>query len=493
MFASFLLLVLYICRTNANLITSTRTPVALQLERVSIKNNSTADSRSDKVYETAKDPSRTKALLFKEALGLRPGKAFKFDMSRWRLLQNCGLYKDLSAKTVSKDGEVTLVVSGQELPSITFSPEVQLGASLDNPEVAGGVVLKDRNFRGIGEQFELVVSAFKEGVEKGVASLPPSFNVKWIDGIAGRPDSVTIAWDEEYDMHSAKELGSEQNPTDKLQVMQRNVKVTMAGARTLSESAGSFLSGSGFKYSLEPFQCEIKPLSEEHSDKSSSLSGAKFKATHFPKPSLNNWPAVTYKHEVGVNRRGGWGGAKRRYQTLGVEVISPNLVLHEHIDVPGNATHKPEGLQAYLKLKWSSFASRGPGRVPMKHFANFADPKYVRGFDMDTSYTFTESSGEKGDGSSMSAYSVVRGDVGFNGIVPWGIPGLFVDTAVFRKANGGKDGSINKWGITNPIGLQGHVTSGVSLRAAGFRVDVGWPVGRKIRPKLYVGLDGDDY
>ena len=78
---------------------------------MSIAKANESDS-SEKVYERAKDPFRTKPLLFKEALGLNPGKAFKFDMSRWRLLQNCGLYKDLSAKTLSKDGEVTLVVAG---------------------------------------------------------------------------------------------------------------------------------------------------------------------------------------------------------------------------------------------------------------------------------------------------------------------------------------------------------------------------------------------
>ena len=223
----FLPLVLYVSSTYANLVTSMRTPVALQMERVSIKKNVTGDSTSKNIYETAKDPLRSKELLFKEALGLHPGKAFQFDVSKWQLLQNCGLYKDLSAKTVSNNGEVTLVVSGQELPSITFSPEVQVGASLDNPEVAGGVVLKDRNFRGIGEQFELVISAFKEGLDKGTTSLPPSFNVKWIDGIAGRPNSVTMVWDEEYDMRGAKELTLAHNLADRLQVMQRNVKAAL--------------------------------------------------------------------------------------------------------------------------------------------------------------------------------------------------------------------------------------------------------------------------
>ena len=49
-----------------------------------------------------------------------------------------------------------------------------------------------------------------------------------------------MTWDEEYDMERATELGSKQDLADKLQVMQRNVKISMAGVRTLQESAGSF-------------------------------------------------------------------------------------------------------------------------------------------------------------------------------------------------------------------------------------------------------------
>ena len=466
--------------------------MTLNLERVSVKTNNTEGS-TIKIYERAKEPFRSRELLFKEALGLQTGKAFNLDLSKWRMLQNCGLYKDLSARTISKDGEVTLEVSGQELPSITFSPEVQLGASLDSPEVAGGVVLKDRNFRGIGEQFELVVSAFKEGMEKGVKSLPPSFNIKWIDGIAGRPNSVTMTWDEEHTLEKSTDIGGRKSLADKLQVMQRSVSIKMAGVRTLEGKDGDLLSGSGLKYSLEPFHCDIKPSEVSEIDKSSTLSGARWKFTHFPKPSLPKWPSVSYQHEVGYNRRGDWSGAIEPYQTMAVELVSPNIVLHERIDVAGNATHDPQGLKAYFKLKWNSFASRGPGRVPLKHFANFQNPKYVRGFDTATAFKVTESSHERDYKSSMSAYSVIKGDIGFIGVVPWGTPGVFVDTALLRKANGGDDGCTNRWGLSNPDGLLGHITSGVSLRAAGFRVDIGWPVLRKVRPKLYVGLDDEGY
>lgn len=62
--------------------------------------------------------------------------------------------------------------------------------------------MRDRNFRGLGEQFEILVSAFKEGVEKGVGDLPPSYRISWVDGISGRPSSMRAGIDADHSIES---------------------------------------------------------------------------------------------------------------------------------------------------------------------------------------------------------------------------------------------------------------------------------------------------
>ena len=52
------------------------------------------------------------------------GTNFQFNINKWRLLQNSGLFQNLSAQIFKdKDDAVGVEVSGYELPSIRFSPE----------------------------------------------------------------------------------------------------------------------------------------------------------------------------------------------------------------------------------------------------------------------------------------------------------------------------------------------------------------------------------
>ena len=65
---------------------------------------------------------------------------FQIDLKKWRSLKSSHLFSNLSAKSVpDENGDLSLVITGIELPSRHFSPEVSLTASLTNPEVAGGV------------------------------------------------------------------------------------------------------------------------------------------------------------------------------------------------------------------------------------------------------------------------------------------------------------------------------------------------------------------
>lgn len=83
---------------------------------------------------------RTKPLFFERVLGLHAKTPFQFDIDKWHELVKCGLFRNLTARTsMAPDGGVVLHVTGDELPSSSLAPEVSVIASLDNPEVVGGV------------------------------------------------------------------------------------------------------------------------------------------------------------------------------------------------------------------------------------------------------------------------------------------------------------------------------------------------------------------
>ena len=133
------------------------------------------------------------------ALGLKAKEPFVFSLDRWRAIQNCGLFKNLSAKGVSdpKTGRVIMEISGEELPAIRFTPEVSIGASLSNPEASGGISFEDKNFMGMGQKLEVVV-AKKEGQQAGMAELPASISVHWHDCAVARPSKISMSFNEEH-------------------------------------------------------------------------------------------------------------------------------------------------------------------------------------------------------------------------------------------------------------------------------------------------------
>jgi len=82
----------------------------------------------------------SKPLLFQRVLGIEPGSAFTFNIDKWKALTKCGLYANLSAhSSLAPDGGVMLNISGTELPTSYFTPEASIVASLETPEVLGGV------------------------------------------------------------------------------------------------------------------------------------------------------------------------------------------------------------------------------------------------------------------------------------------------------------------------------------------------------------------
>lgn len=111
---------------------SSKSPISLNLNRAAI--NETG------LIKLPRGGVRTKSQFFEKTLGLEPGKPFDFDLLKWKAIQRSGLFRNLTAKAISVGtNEVLLTITGQELPSIRFSPEVSVAASIDRPEVSGGV------------------------------------------------------------------------------------------------------------------------------------------------------------------------------------------------------------------------------------------------------------------------------------------------------------------------------------------------------------------
>lgn len=118
--------------TSTGLLSSSRAPIILNLNRVAT--NETG------LLKLPKASVRTKSLFFEKTLGIESGKPFNFDIEKWKAIQRSGLFRNLTAKAAPVgSNEVILQISGQELPSIRFAPEVSVAASIDRPEVSGGV------------------------------------------------------------------------------------------------------------------------------------------------------------------------------------------------------------------------------------------------------------------------------------------------------------------------------------------------------------------
>ena len=91
------------------------------------------------VRKTNRQMGATKPIFFQQVLGLKPGKAFNFNIEKWKALVHSGLFSNLTARSFEHPDGVVLNITGVELPTTYFTPEASIVASLDNPEVLGGV------------------------------------------------------------------------------------------------------------------------------------------------------------------------------------------------------------------------------------------------------------------------------------------------------------------------------------------------------------------
>jgi hypothetical protein len=69
------------------------------------------------------------------------------------------------------------------------------------------LVFRDKNFRGLGQLFEIIVY-HKEGVDAEVGKLPPAFKLKWMDCGIAKSSQISASIECEgirgfsYDLHT---------------------------------------------------------------------------------------------------------------------------------------------------------------------------------------------------------------------------------------------------------------------------------------------------
>lgn len=187
-------------------IKTSKQPVILNLKRW-VPLPASNDS-SSMVVDSVKrpKPARSKPLLFQQVLGLTPGTDFDFNVEKWRALQSCGLFQNLTARTIVQEDGIALFIEGTEGPSLKFAPEISVGGSVTDPQVSGGVslivycnllkctvimlyvsqlIFADRNLRGLGDSLEVYVSK-KEGIDESLDTLGANWRISWKDCPIGK-------------------------------------------------------------------------------------------------------------------------------------------------------------------------------------------------------------------------------------------------------------------------------------------------------------------
>ncbi len=290
------------------------------LNYVNIDSNGT----TMKELRTSAQRARTRPLLFEEYLSSISddfGNRFQFDLSKWQTLKSCGLFRNLQAKLLPmNDGNYTIRIDGEELPSIHFAPEVQVGASLDTPTMSGGFIFRDNNFRGLGERIEAVINTNSESSMLNTNIFMPNYHFKWTDGIRNRKAYTTLSIDNDYSTEiiydvsppflesSSKKSGRLSNQELSKQLKTRISKIALRffGTKRFTDLKSNNIAHDNYNnnlygdsylsYSIEPYHIHLtdQDIARETKKTSSklkatsctgirkSLSGAKFDFVYGP-------------------------------------------------------------------------------------------------------------------------------------------------------------------------------------------------------------------
>lgn len=478
-------------KKDSKIILSNEIPIDLTLKCMAVTKNETTGNKE--YMETFKKPS-TKVEFFINSLGLRPGNDFEFDITKWYELQRSGLFANITAKSVlNKDGTATVIIKGFELPSKTFSPEISAAASIDNPEVSGGLSFIDRNFRGIGERFEVII-AKKEGKRKGTAELLPTTRFSWQDNRIGKNSDISVVFDEEHSFESKNKIlpvymfkqrysgsGGNNFATDmKGQTMIRKVVVgfktssVVALPKTLKwlhKMVGTDTIRGIYDmqpyYTLIHYQDSIHEKDSIPSITALDSTGSKVSATF-----VTGFLDLLCWIDRGIMKM---DKKKYQYNSIGSEInFKPYETNINALRYNASAnTFYQKSLIMTNKVKVKLMQSWDSGCIPMFHMVSLGDSATVRGGIL------------SGDGMTTqndfaTAYGIVKIDSYASGITLK--PGIFVDTAVYKIDSSSSDAESS--GFQTSVGL--------SARLQGFRLDCGWPINgfhSLAAPRLYLAPD----
>ena len=153
---------------------------------------------------------RSKPEFFLNVLNIKPGENRSIDsdsikevFQKIKLIENTGLFKNLTIIQSIKNSQYYIEIEGIELPSIEFAPEIAV-KDFSDPDFSGGLLYRDRNFYGLGQQLNLLISK-KEGT-KEKTELPPSILLEWIDNSIGKLSKNMIKFERQHTIEKIKSI-----------------------------------------------------------------------------------------------------------------------------------------------------------------------------------------------------------------------------------------------------------------------------------------------
>jgi len=505
-FYFYCLLLNWMLALGASVASTSSIPVRLEMKRMT--------SRSNGNVEGSFVP-KTQPRLFSEVLGLRNGEPFDFNVAKWQALVNCNLFRNLTARTGAAMDGVYLNVSGIELPSVVFSPEATLVASLENPEVLGGVSWRDINFRGLGEYLSVSIMK-KEGLEEGIEDLNPSIHINWQDRTIGKQSKVAVNFDADHEFRTKRDLmsnalrkfdksgvgGMEEGvPSSwvrRVPVQSTTAKLKLQSTSSLSKLIQKLPSlGEGrLVFGIEPFwrKFEMYQIEEEEgryfSIKDELFSnGAKSAASLETQNGIvaSAWYEGGFLSTLRSSFAKSIVNTHDPFHQCGVQVTSPMVICpilpiasarkNSNSALPieegtgnENSPDSRHRLYALFKSKFHAMRAWGSGCIPMLHQYSLSNPTYIRGFSGEEDTSFNH----------VSQWVSLKNDVYLAGLVPRSLIGLFLDCGLYQNGYEQQHKEINDKIVA---------TAGMSLRAFGFRADFGCPVQMDRPLKLHLGFD----
>ena len=499
-------------------------------------------------FNSTEEP-RTKPLFFEEILNLKPGDYFVFQLDKWREIQKSKLFSNITANVLAtKDGKnLSVLVKGIELPSITFSPEVSLEPStVKRSGFSGGLSFIDRNYRGEGGMLEFFY-AKKENIESRVNDLPPSTRFVWTDNKIGKKSVISIGVEEDHSIEDRIHVTPicrtnyindiscrllKHIPNRPATIFRRffvNIDGIFDEKSIPKRLLNYFTNDTNnfhLSYSAQPYLSFFTPqiFSSKNSqlNKEIRLSGSKITTSI---TNMKNQLVVNTVYDSGaINipsnvNDGDSNNWKVPYNHFGIDIKYPQIRFNipytlkrkveankEYIDrtnflIPEINTFRRSSknedeivkanINIYCQIKSKILKAFGDGCIPLFHYTSLGES--VRGYS-DPNQEF--------DIRTINSLASIKADVYAEGIQSkyWNAnlkPGIFSDLCIFRANKKLETSQSNIANNVKTIKMLKHeptLSLGISLRAYGFRLDLGCLMSAIAKPssRLHLGLDLGD-